>query len=372
MYIPRLLENRIKEYINLDKAIVILGARQTGKTTLIQNLASELKNYLYIDCDDPTERLLLEEANAERLKNIFSGYKYVFIDEIQRVKNIGITLKLIVDRIKNIKVVVSGSSSFNIYSALEEPLTGRKWEFELYPLLWRELQNKFGLLSQLKLLNQRLILGMYPEIVVREQKKEEALKTLVKSYLFKDVLAFKGIRKSEYIEKLTVALALQTGNQVSYLELSRLVGIDKNTVEKYIDLLEKSYIIFRLPSFQNNPRTELKKAKKIFFWDTGVRNAIINDLRDVSLRQDVGHLWENFFIAEKIKLAHTLGKDCKYYFWRTKNQQEVDLVEVCGKEINAYEIKWNERKARFSAKFKELYPQAKTFVITPDNFYEYL
>ncbi len=370
--IKRKLEDQILKSSSPGKAIILLGPRQTGKTTLMKKvLASE--DYLFIDCDDPLSRTKLQDANTESIRQVIGKYKYVFIDEAQRVKNIGLTLKIITDQFKHIQLLVSGSSSLDIQAEINEPLTGRKIEYFLYPISWAELLNDRDYLTVQRQLGTRLIYGMYPEIINNPGNEKELLKQLSSSYLYKDILAYKDIRKPEILEKLLTALALQLGSEVSYNELARLLQVDKNTVSTYIDLLEKAYVIFRLNPLRRNLRSEIGTSRKIYFYDTGIRNALISNFNPIELRQDLGVLWENFLICERIKLNHYNRKWVNYYFWRTKNQQEIDFIEETGGKISAFEFKWNPLKnPSFSKTFKKAYPDSTSQVINKDNFNEFI
>ena len=286
----RLLQN-IRARLHKGKVIVLVGPRQVGKTTMINAL---LKNtpYLFLDGDDPTVCEELSVANTEILKGIIGDHKYVFIDEVQRIPNIGLKLKIMVDQIKTVQVIVSGSSTLDINNLTQEPLTGRKFEFQMYPISWGEFEKSVGYMKSQQQLESRMIYGMYPDVINNLGTEYEILKNLVSSYLYKDILALTGIRRSDILEKILQALALQIGSEVSYNEIAQLVGVDKNTVNNYINLLEKSFVIFRLNSFSRNVRNEIKANRKIYFYDTGVRNMLIGNFNNLSLRQDKGALWE--------------------------------------------------------------------------------
>jgi predicted AAA+ superfamily ATPase len=329
--INRKLETIIRSRLDGKKAIIVLGPRQSGKTTLIEMILSDRESYLLLDCDDSLIREQLQNANTEKLKQIIGSYKTVFIDEAQRVKNIGLSLKIIIDRIKNVQLLVSGSSSFELANEINEPLTGRKWEYTLYPLSWEELQDYFGYLQSMQQLEQRIVYGMYPEVVSNPGDEEEILKQISGSYLFKDLFTYEGIRRPELLEKLLQALALQVGSQVSYNGLSNLLQADKATISNYIQLLEKAFVVFRLQSFSRNLRNEIKTSRKIYFYDNGIRNAIISNYNPLYLRQDTEALWENFLISERMKFLHYNRISSNKYFWRTKQQQEIDYIEERGR-----------------------------------------
>ncbi len=370
--IQRKLEIVIKKRLDGKKAIIILGPRQSGKTTLIENILSKKGNYLLLDCDDPVTREQLKNANTEKLKQIVGSNKIVFIDEAQRVKNIGLSLKIIIDKINNVQLLVSGSSSFELANEINEPLTGRKWEYTLYPVSWNELQDHLGYLQSIQQLEQRIVFGMYPEVVDNPGEEEEILKQISGSYLYKDLLAYQGLRKPELLEKLLLALALQVGSQVSYNGLSNLLHADKATVSNYIQLLEKAFVIFRLQSFSRNLRNEIKTSRKIYFYDNGIRNSIISNFNQLSLRQDTGALWENFLISERMKFLHYNRISANTYFWRTKQQQEIDYIEERGGKIYAYEFKWSRIKtAKFPVSFINMYSPEILFV-NRDNFQDFL
>jgi len=369
--ISRYLTPKLESRLCSGKAIIIVGPRQVGKTTLIKNLL-ENKAHLFLDGDDPTVRILLTNPNTEQLKNIIGKHKLVFIDEAQRIENIGITLKIMTDQFNEVQLIVSGSSAFELNNQLNEPLTGRKWEYQLFPISWKELEGSIGFVKSIQQLELRMIYGMYPDVINRAGDEKEVLKQLADSYLYKDVLAFGGIRKPEILEKLLQALALQIGNEVSYNELAQLLGIDKNTVSTYIDILEKAFVIFKLKSFSRNLRNEIKTNQKIYFYDTGIRNMVIGNFNALELRQDKGALWENFLISERMKKIHYEGSLAKPYFWRTVQQQEIDYVEETEGRITGYEIKWNTTaKVKIPRLFTETY-KAETVVLTRENFNRFL
>ena len=327
--------------------------------------------YLFLDGDDPTVRNLLTNPNTEQLKSIIGKNKFVFIDEAQRIENIGLTLKIITDQFKEVQLLVSGSSAFELNNKLNEPLTGRKWEFQLYPVSWKELEDNIGFLKAEQQLEIRLLYGMYPD-VINNSEAFDVLKELTNSYLYKDILALSSIRKPEVLEKLLQALALQIGSEVSYNELSQLLNIDKNTVGAYIDILEKAFVIFKLKSFSRNLRNEIKTNQKIYFYDNGIRNMIIGNFNPLELRQDKGALWGNFLISERMKKNSYENSTAKPFFWRTVQQQEIDYVEDLNGNITAYEIKWNVKaKVKTHKIFNETY-NAQTEIINTENFRKFL
>jgi uncharacterized protein len=368
--IARRIYNKIQERLFRGKAMLILGPRQVGKSTLCEFVLTQTNQpFFYLNGDDADVRTELSETSATRLKAIVGSYKLVFIDEAQRIPNIGLTLKIFVDQLKDVQVIATGSSAFDLANLSNEPLTGRKYEFFLFPLSFGELVDHHGLLEEKRLIEQRLIFGSYPEIVSHPTEAGELLKLLSGSYLYKDLLMLEQIKKPVLLEKLLKALALQLGNEVNYLELGQVVGADKNTVEKYIDLLEKAYVIFTVPAFNRNLRNELKKGKKIFFYDCGIRNAILGNFNPLTKRTDVGALWENYFLLERMKYQALQGVDAKFYFWRTTAKQEIDFVEESEGNLIAFECKWSSKaKVRFPLPFTEAYPEAQLRIANAENF----
>jgi uncharacterized protein len=369
--ISRTLTDIIRKKIGKGKAIMVIGPRQVGKTTLINN---ELANQdvAFFDGDDPTVRSLLDSPNTETIRNLIGNRKIVFIDEAQRINGIGITLKIITDQFKGVQLWISGSSSFTLSHELNEPLTGRKWQYEMYPVTWEEFQNHVGYLKAEQSLEHRLVYGFYPDVLNHPGEEKEILKNLVDSYLYRDILSYAEIRKPEILEKLVQSLALQIGSEVNYNELSQVVGVDKNTIQRYISILEKGYVIFKLPSFSSNIRNEIKKNKKIYFYDNGIRNMIIGNFNDINLRQDKGGLWENFLISERVKQNGYKMTLAKSYFWRTSQQQEVDYVEELNQKVYGFEFKWNpKKKATLPKTFVEMY-EAEESLITKENFRDFV
>lgn len=368
--IIRRVYTKIQQRLFRGKAILILGPRQVGKSTLCEFVLKETgQSYFNLNGDDADVRSELSETSATRLRAIIGSHKLVFIDEAQRIPNVGLTLKIFVDQLKDVQVIATGSSAFDLANLSNEPLTGRKYEFFLFPLSFGELVDHHGFLEEKRLIDHRLIFGSYPEIIIRQREEEELLKLLSGSYLYKDLLMLEQIKKPVLLEKLLKALALQLGNEVNYHELGQVVGADKNTVEKYLDLLEKAFVIFIVPAFNRNLRNELKKGKKIYFYDCGIRNAILGNFNPLVNRTDVGALWENYFLVERMKYQAYRGVDAKFYFWRTTAQQEIDFVEESGEKLTAFECKWSSKaKVRFPLPFTEAYPEAKLIIVNADNF----
>lgn len=372
--IQRILGQALEKRLFKGKVLLLLGPRQVGKTTLMKQLLEKEKgNTLWLNCDNPDDRLDLEDATITRLKTLIGANRLVIIDEAQRVKNIGLTLKLIADGLPEVQVIASGSSALELANEIKEPLTGRKREFNLFPLSTQELVNDASIREEKRLLESRMIYGLYPEVVNHPSQAVEILEELTSSYLYKDILTLDQIRKPVILQKLLLALALQVGSEVTFNELGNTVGIDKETAEKYIDLLEKSYVIFKLNSFSRNMRREIKKGKKIYFWDNGVRNAIINNFNSLALRNDLGGLWENFILSERMKFLHYTRLNPNFYFWRTTTGMELDWLEERGGMIHAFEAKWNpKRRASLPSGFLESYPGTVYNVVTPENYMEFL
>jgi uncharacterized protein len=370
--ISRALQEVIQKRLFKGKAILIFGPRQSGKSTLVETLLKDT-DHLYLNGDESDVREALDNTTSTMLKAIIGNKKIIFIDEAQRIPNIGLTLKLITDQIKDVQVIATGSSAFELSNQVYEPLTGRKYEYMLYPVSFSEMVQYHGLLTEKRLIEHRLLYGYYPEMLTKPGEEKELLKLLSGSYLYKDLLMLEQIKKPALLEKLLKALALQLGSEVSYHELAQTVGTDGKTIDRYIDLLEKAFVVFRLPALNRNVRNEIKMGKKIYFYDCGVRNAVINNFKPLSTRTDVGALWENFVIAERMKFLAYQGTDAKQYFWRTTQQQEIDLVEDVDNELSAYEIKWNPKeRVRFSHTFTQNYPNTKTFVISSANVEDFL
>jgi len=371
--IDRILEESIKSKLFKGKAIVLLGPRQVGKTTLLKNIATNLKNPLWLNADNFEVQTLFETPSSSRFKAIIKNHNVVIIDEAQSIKDIGLKLKIITDELKDVQLIATGSSAFDLSNDLNEPLTGRKFEYQMYPMSFEEMVGHHNLLDEISLLKHRMVYGYYPDVVVNQGEEKDILKLLADSYLFKDILIWNKIKKSDKIIKLLQALAFQMGNQVSYNELGKIVGLNSETVESYIQLLEKSFIIYRLGTFSRNLRTELKKTRKIYFVDNGIRNAVIGNYNPMELRNDTGALWENFIIGERKKYLAYHNIYVNSYFWRTTAQQEIDYIEERDGKIYAYEFKWSSHKrAKISKTFTKAYPNAITKIITPDNFEEFI
>lgn len=373
--IKRNIEIKIVKDFNRKKIITLLGPRQVGKTTLLEQIVEEIgnKDILTLNCDDEDDRTLLQGRSSTELKNLICKHTLVIIDEAQRVEDIGLTLKKIGDLKTTTNIIVTGSSSLGLGDKINEPATGRLIEYNLFPFTMAELAAHTSWKEENRMLNQRLIYGMYPEVVMHPEDARRTLMTLCNSYLYKDLLTYDGIRKHALLQNLVRALALQLGSEVSYNELAQLIGADKVTVEKYIDLLEKCFVVFRLPSYSRNLRNEIKKGKKIYFYDNGIRNAVLSNFAQPEFRTDMGALWENFLVSERLKQNIYKGTYAQMYFWRTQAQQEIDYIEECDGQLSTFEFKWNPKtKATFPKTFNEAYPGSTFEIITPENYERFI
>jgi predicted AAA+ superfamily ATPase len=372
--ITRTIEDQIIKDLTDHKGIIIYGPRQAGKSTLLKMLESKLNNpVLWLNGDDADTRNRFMEANSSTMSLIIGNNKTIIIDEAQRIQNIGLCLKIIIDNFPETKIIATGSSSFELSNKINEPLTGRKWEYKLFPFSYQEMKLHHGAFEENRLLNQRLVYGYYPDVVNNPGREKEILNQLANSYLYKDILTWERILKPDALEKLVRALAFQIGNEVSYHELGRLSGLDNETVERYILLLERAFIVFRLSCFNRNLRTELKKSRKIYFYDNGLRNSIINQFNTIDLRNDLGALWENFMVSERMKFTNYQKLYSNTYFWRTKTQQEIDYIEEHSGKLFAWEFKWKPKpKFHLPNAFIKEYAPASTEIIHPGNFENFI
>ena len=367
--INRSLEDHVRGRLGLGKTIVVMGARQVGKTTLPKSMFSSEDSVLWLNADESRVRDLFSGLSAASIAPYLAGYSTVVIDEAQRISDIGVNLKILQDSFgESIQFIATGSSSFDLANKTNEPLTGRKWDLNLYPLSATEMIAHHGLFTEESLIDTRLVFGWYPEVVSRPELAIATLRELTASALYKDIFALREIRRPEPFEKLVRALAYQIGSQVNLTELASLVGIDRKTVDSYITLLEQAHIVFRVGSFSSNLRNELKNSSKVYFHDVGIRNAIIGDFTPATTRPDIGSLFENFVICEMMKLNADMGRPTPERFWRTVTGQEIDLIYQTGSAIDAYEIKWSPKaRVKSHASFRNAYPQASLTVVNRDN-----
>lgn len=373
--IDRCIENNLRKTLESGKAVVLLGPRQVGKSTLTNMLFASQEGVKWFTGDDPADREALTNVSLNRLRLIIGTSGTVVIDEAQKIPGIGETMKLITDHLHGVRLLATGSSSFQLTSEVGDSLAGRKREFRLFPVSFAEMVQHSGLIEEERNIPLRMIYGYYPEVVMNPGQEKDILKELSDSYLYKDILSLEKIAKAEKLVKLVQAIALQIGSQVSYNELAQTVGIDYKTAEKYIDILEKCYIVFRLPSYSRNLRNELKFSRKIYFYDLGIRNAVLGNFTplDLRTREEVGHMWENFMIAERMKLNEYNRTFAKSYFWRTEQQKEVDLIEELDGKLSAFEFKWDSsKKVKVPVQFTAAYPDASFKSVSPGNAAEFL
>jgi predicted AAA+ superfamily ATPase len=372
--VKRYLRDIIGKDLFKNKAVIIYGARQVGKTTLVNELVKNLdKPVLFLNGDDADIRDLFSDFSASKFIPVIGNHKIVVLDEAQRIPDSGLVIKIINDNFKDSQLIVTGSSAFDLANRIKEPMTGRKFEFFLHPFSFSEMVDYHGFLTEKRLLEHRMIFGYYPEVALKSVDEMRLLKSLSSDFLYKDLLNLGQIKKPVLLEKILKALALQIGNEVSYHELAQLLDSDKGTIEKYIDLLEKTYIIFKLNGLNRNVRNEIKKGRKIYFYDNGIRNAILGNFLPLNSRVDTGFLWENFMVSERVKLLANRIDDVRIYFWRTTQKQEIDYIEESQGKLSAYEFKWNPRKKPVLSKtFSNGYPGSVFKMISPENINEFL
>jgi hypothetical protein len=370
--IPRRIESKLTAQLREGtKVIILYGARQVGKTTLIQQiLAHQSGRTLVINADEARFSDVLSSRDLRRLRGLVDGYEILFLDEAQRVPEIGINLKLLADNVPSLRIIATGSSSLDLASKVREPLTGRAWAHTLYPIAYCELASQHNAFELDDMLPERLIYGSYPEIfsLRGDERRRDYLRDLTASYLFKDILEIGGIRNSVKLRDLLKLLAFQIGSEVSLAELGSQLQMSKDTVASYLDLLEQSFVVFRLKGFNRNLRKEVSKQDKVYFWDIGVRNTLIDNLKPLPDRNDAGQLWENFLIAEHRKWLAYNGALASVYFWRTYTGAELDMVEERDGKLQGFEYKWGKGKARVPTAFLQTYAQATFDVITRENY----
>lgn len=374
MHIKRAIQAQIEARLFKKKAIIVYGPRRIGKTTLAQDLLKKYpKSSQYLNCDEPDIRAALSNKTSTELKHLIGNKKFVVIDEAQRVENIGLTIKLLVDNYPKVQILATGSSSFDLSNKISEPLTGRVFEFTIYPFSITELKQKYSAIELQRLLPAFLRFGSYPEIINTSAiQAPEIITDIAKNYLYKDILEFEKLKNPDLLLKLLQALALQVSNEVSYNELARLLEINKITVEKYIHLLEKSFIIFRLNPFSRNPRREINSMRKIYFYDLGIRNSLIKNFNELNIRPDLGALWENFCIIEKMKSNAINNRLINTYFWRNYKGNEIDYLEEYSGKLAGYEFKWGKNKIKIPKEFTELNPNATLKLINKSNFFDFV
>lgn len=372
--IKRTIQPVIESHFGKGKVIIVYGARRTGKTTLMKQILAERPEGRYINCDLLQYKSALETTNSELLSDFIGNSELLILDEAQQIHDIGRVLKIITDEFPSVQVVATGSSTFGLSDKLAEPLTGRSRIFHLFPLSLEELQQNLSDIVINAMLPNILRFGLYPEVIDKgESDAIEELQNIASNYLYKDILQIEGLKRPDLVYRLLKALALQTGKEITYNELSQLLGENINTVRKYIEILELSFVILRVYSFSRNLRKEIAKGIKIYFVDLGIRNALIMNFNQMDERLDIGSLWENFCVVERLKYITNNRRFRNLYFWRTYDQQEIDMIEEYDGNLYAFEFKWNEKKkARIPAGFDKTYPGSHFRVISPGNFFSLL
>lgn len=370
----RTIQDEVEKWLFKGKVIIIYGARQVGKTTLVQEIIKKFGNSArYINCEFLENQEFLSVPSPEKLKNFLGNYKVVVLDEAQKVENIGLVLKILADNFPEMQVIATGSSSFDLSNKVSEPLTGRAIQFTLYPLSAEELKEKYDNLSVSAKLESIMIFGLYPDVFDRTREEaEEKLRSIASNYLYKDIFELENIKKSSLLTNLLQLTALQLGNEVSLGELAVKLNTTPKTVERYLDLLEKTFVIFRLKAFSRNLRNEISNSFKVYFYDLGIRNSIINNINPVSLRQDAGGMWENFCVVERMKKNHNHRIFPNIYFWRTYDQKEIDYVEEKDGRLKAVEFKLGDKKAKVPKTFLNTYPESGFELINKENYFSFI
>jgi predicted AAA+ superfamily ATPase len=377
VFLERAITSKLLNKLIANKVLVLLGARRVGKTILIQELLTRhiKEPYLMLNGEDMATMAILAQRTVENYQRLIGTKKLLIIDEAQKIPEIGLALKLMVDSITGLKIIATGSSVFDLSNKLGEPLTGRKYTFYLFPLAQMEYSGSENLVETRARLEERMIYGCYHELLslTGNDEKEVYLNELVGSYLLKDILEYEGIKNSSKVLKLLQLIAFQIGKEVSLEELGKQLGISRNTVERYLDLLSKVFVIYRLPGFSRNLRNEITKTSRWYFYDNGIRNALINNFNPLMIRNDTGELWENYLLAERLKFQHYKGIHSNNYFWRTYQQQEIDLIEEREGKLFAYEMKWRSGKAvRIPSAWAKAYPESNFEVIHIENYLEWI
>lgn len=369
MFYTRQIQQSIEESLFQGKAIILYGARRVGKTTLSKQILDKYPSSGYINCELLQNKTILETTNSEQLKNYLGEYKLIVLDEAQQITNIGLTLKILTDTFPQIQVIATGSSSFDILNKTMEPLTGRSRMFGLYPLSLKEIKQQHDWLTISAKLENILRFGLYPEVFDKTSNQSiEELNNIASNYLYKDILQYERLKKPDLVYNILKAIAFQIGSEVSYNELSKLLGENIHTIKRYLELLEKTYIIFRLTSYSKNLRKEIGKGQKIYFTDLGIRNSIVQNFNPLGLRNDIGALWENFCILERLKHNSNNRNFTNYWFWRTYNQKEIDFIEEHSGSLHAFEFKYQNKQYSFPKDFSETYPNSHFEIINKENF----
>ena len=377
MIIQRFLLSQIKAALTPGKVVVLYGPRQVGKTTLAKDLISQVSlNCQFVNADELIYREALASQSRHRLGEVLGDAELLVIDEAQRVPEIGLNLKILVDSFPQAMILATGSASFDLANKISEPLTGRKLTFNLYPASYGELRQTLGIIETRLQLERWLVWGGYPAIASTENPvlRQRLLGELVGSYLYRDILDFEGIRRSEKIVDLLRLLAYQIGQEVSITELAASISLNRQTVERYLDLLEKVFVIFRVGGFSRNLRKEVTKNPRYYFFDNGVRNSLIQNFNALALRNDIGQLWENYLVIERRKANQSAGRSVNSYFWRTYDQKEIDCIEEYGGKIHGYEFKWQSREIRPATRneFLNAYPDSELMTVNQENFEDFL
>lgn len=374
MYIPQLQLKNLSAKLQKGKVIVLYGPRRSGKTTLLHHLLEGRSGYKLVSGEDRFVADYLSSQSIEKLKSFVGKSELLVIDEAQKVENIGLNLKLLIDHVPGLAIIATGSSAFDLARKMGEPLTGRKKVLRLFPLSQMELDQIESPEQRAAHLESRLLFGSYPEVVLMnsDEERKEYLLQLVQDALFRDILEYDGIKKARKLIDLLQLIAFQIGKEVSYNELATQLGMSKTTVERYLDLLEQTFVLINVRAFSRNLRSEISKNSRYYFYDVGIRNAVINNFNPINLRDDVGELWENYLVIERIKKQHYYGQLTNYYFWRTYDQKEIDWIEESEGKLAAYEFKWGNKMPKAPKLWKKSYPNSTFEVVNPNNYFEFI